>query len=478
MRMPPMLGSAAGRSATQTVVGQGAKLLLLLANLIVLGRLLTPEEFGVVTVAVAVVGVAELLRDFGLSAAAIQAESLTDDEQANLFWVSVVLGLTLMSLVVALAYPLQFMIGIEGLGAVTVGLAGVFFLNALQTQFQARLTRAHRFGAVAASDVCGQLLGFIVAVLLAVNGAGAWSIVGLQLCASAFILSSRSALTRWNPGRFRKGVSVKRFLTFGLFFGMSQILSYVVNSLPSLLIGKVAGAGPAGNYGRAWQIFTIPNNQVFSPLTNVVIVYLTAASRAARYGSYAKVIVRIVGIFGALAGSFLLCFSGDLVTLLLGDQWQSASDFLRVLACSLPVQALSTVYFWHFVCLDRTRSLLMYNLVSKGLLVVGLIVGAWFSPIVLVTILCIGWWFSWLICGLWFRDEPRVSVRDMNAVGLQICFVTFLPAIVLQVPGVEEVHGHGLVAVAVWVGLFAVALLFSGLWRPVVAIGKMRRSIA
>ncbi|MBY6361524.1 oligosaccharide flippase family protein [Rhodococcoides corynebacterioides] len=474
MTSSPAPDGAVRRSATLTILGQGAKLVLLLVNLVVLGRLLTPEEFGIVTVAVAVVGVAELLRDFGLSAAAIQAHSLSDDEQANLFWVSVALGLALMSLVLAVAYPLEFLIGIEGLGSVTIGLAGVFLLNALQTQFQARLTRAQRFGAVAASDVGGQLVGFTVAVLLALAGAGAWSIVGLQLCASAFVLSSRIALSRWNPGLYRRGVSIRRFLSFGLFLGLSQMLSYVVNSLPSLLIGRMAGAGPAGNFGRAWQVFSIPNNQIFSPLTNVVIVYLTAASRSSRYGSFSRVLVRVVGIFGAAAGSFLLCFSEDVVSLLLGSQWQLASDFLEVLACSLPVQALSVVYFWHFICLDRTRSLLFYNLFSKGALVVGLVVSAWFSPIVLVTVLSIGWWLSWLVCGLWFRDEPLVSVRDMNFVGLGVCVLTFVPAVVLEFPVLEITQGSDVLRVVLWGGIFAATLLLSGLWRPVVALGVLR----
>ena len=86
------LGRAAARGTAVTLGAQGGRFALQIGSLVVLARLLTPEAFGLVAMATSVLGVAELVRDFGLSSAAVQAKHLSDDERTNLFWVNVAIG--------------------------------------------------------------------------------------------------------------------------------------------------------------------------------------------------------------------------------------------------------------------------------------------------------------------------------------------------------------------------------------------------
>ena len=88
----PNLGKRAVRGAAVTVAGQAGKIGLQMLSVIVLARLLTPGEYGLIAMVAAIIGVADIFRDFGLSSAAIQAPTLSRVEQSNLFWVNTALG--------------------------------------------------------------------------------------------------------------------------------------------------------------------------------------------------------------------------------------------------------------------------------------------------------------------------------------------------------------------------------------------------
>ncbi len=99
------LGNAAARGTSITLAMQCVRFALQFCSLVVLARLLTPSDFGIVAMVTAIVGVADILRDFGLSSAAIQAKTLNNLERSNLFWVNVGIGCA-GALVILLCTPL------------------------------------------------------------------------------------------------------------------------------------------------------------------------------------------------------------------------------------------------------------------------------------------------------------------------------------------------------------------------------------
>lgn len=91
----PGLGSRAAAGAAKTMAGQGARMVVQFGGIILLARLLSPEDYGVMAMVTALVGICEILRDFGLSSAAIQAKSLSKAQRDNLFWMNSAIGLVL-----------------------------------------------------------------------------------------------------------------------------------------------------------------------------------------------------------------------------------------------------------------------------------------------------------------------------------------------------------------------------------------------
>src|ERR1700712_5699788 len=93
------LGQRAARGAVFTVVSQGAGLLIQLSSVVVLSRLLTPRDYGLVAIVLVVVAFGETFRDLGLSSASVQAKILTTSQRDNLFWVNTAIGALLTVIV-------------------------------------------------------------------------------------------------------------------------------------------------------------------------------------------------------------------------------------------------------------------------------------------------------------------------------------------------------------------------------------------
>ena len=175
-------------------MAQAARLALLLISLAVLGRLLSPADFGVFAFALAIVGVAELLRDFGLSASAVSAPQLSSARKSNLFWMNVALGLTL-SIIITIAGLLMLALNANAaVASAMIGLSVVYLLNGVQTQFQVELTRSFRFTAIATTDILSQFLGLVVGISAALLGAGYWSLVVMQIVVSVTLLVGRATI--------------------------------------------------------------------------------------------------------------------------------------------------------------------------------------------------------------------------------------------------------------------------------------------
>src|SRR4051794_21994529 len=152
------------------MLGQLARIAIQMVSVVVLARLLTPAEYGTFALALAVVALGEAFRDFGLSSAAIQAKTLSRDQQSNLFWVNSGIGLVLAVACVVCSPIMAHVTGDAQSPALLQVMASVFVLNGMVSQYRASLNRDLRFEALVLSDVSGPVLGVASAICLALAG--------------------------------------------------------------------------------------------------------------------------------------------------------------------------------------------------------------------------------------------------------------------------------------------------------------------
>ncbi|GAB3753251.1 lipopolysaccharide biosynthesis protein [Zhihengliuella somnathii] len=374
--MVHMDGSHARRGLVTTAFSQSCKFLIQMASIVVLARLLTPDDFGTFAMVFAVSGFATVIGDFGLSSAAIQARSLSLLQRSNLWWVSFGIGCLLWAILWLIAPLVEDFFGKAGITELlrVVGLS--FVLSAASSQYVADLTRNLRFGWLAVNEIAAHLLAFGAAVGTAGLGAGPWALVTQQITFALVLLVASVVVGRWIPGIPGKA-PMKSLVTFGGNTLGVQLLTYFSSNVDSIVLGRVAGAGQLGLYDQAYRLFKVPVQQIASPLTRVALPLLSR--RQDNAVEFSRLVIISQNSMSYVLGSVFVLgavLAEPVVHLLLGGQWTEAVPLFAILAAGGLFQAMGYVYYWTFMGLGLTGVQLRYSLLTRSIMIVAIIVAA------------------------------------------------------------------------------------------------------
>ena len=312
------------------------------AGTVILARLLTPRDFGVVSMVMVVVVFAGMFKDAGLSTATVQQEHISHEQISTLFWVNTLFSGVLTLLLIAASPLVARFYNEPELGSVTSVLSLSFVISGLTIQHQALLTRHMRFGALAAVQVLSQVASLGVTTVLALMGWRYWALVGGTLAIALAGTLATFYYCPWIPGPMRRGTGARRMLTFGGHLTAFNFVNYFSRNLDNILIGRYIGAEALGLYSRAYQLFMMPITQVRSPLNQVAIPLLSGLNRdPTRYARYYE---RLLGVLATLTVPLTLyCVleAEFLIRVLLGTQWLGAVPVFRVLAIAGMTQPLA-----------------------------------------------------------------------------------------------------------------------------------------
>lgn len=411
------------------MTGQAGRTLLQLLAIVVLARLLTPRDYGLLTVVTVIVGFGEIFRDFGLSTAAVRSPDISRGQTINLFWVNTLLGCVLATAMVIGAAPLAAALDQPELHRIAQVMAVVFLLNGATAQFRATLMRELRFRWLAITDVGAATLALAVAVVLAVNGWGYWTLVAQQVTQATLVLLAVAVGAGWLPGLPQRNASISSFLRFGSNLAFSQVVNYAANNLENTIISAQHGPMALGLYNRAHRLIVAPLSQVQGPLTSVAVPILSRvrqdADQFSRYISQGQLALGYpIGI-----GLGLVCgLAEPIVALLLGAQWMETVPIVRLLALAGIARTLSFVGFWIYVTQGLSRSLFRYTLVSSAIRILCVAVGAQWGVIGVAVGVVLASFIEWPLSIYWLSRLTPTPRRALYLGALRVLVATVAAA--------------------------------------------------
>jgi O-antigen/teichoic acid export membrane protein len=477
----PSYGARAGRGVVVSLGNQLYRIVLQVLSVSLLARLLVPEDFGLVAMVLAVIGVGELFRDLGLSGAAVQARELTTDQRDNLFWLNAGTG-AVVGLVVAACAPLIALAYDQPeLVAITLALAPTFLLSGLTTQHRVGLVRALRFTRLAWIDASGTTLALGVGLVLAVTGAGYWALVGQQLAAGLLALALVVMADRWRPGRWHRGVGTRHFVSFGGHLLVSSLASYVSTNVDSFVVGRRFGPEVLGFYNRGAQLVRQPGRQVMTSFTLVLQPILARFHEdrerlvsALRHGL-------IAGAYPiAVVGAVIAADARGVVLLTLGPRWTQVTPYLVVMVLGVLLRQVTEGVSLALVACGKGRELSTYSVLSAVVFVGLVVAGATVGPVGAAVAYSLAPVLTWTAGYAWLRRHTGVPVGGLRLDGLRVVGLALLAAGVgrLVAGGLGDLHELArlpLVAVAV-VAVFAAATTLPVVRRDVgVLLDYVRR---
>lgn len=328
-------------SALSTIVNMVFQIFFM----VVMARLLEPSAFGVVAMAMVAVKVANYFAQLGIGPALVQKKVLEDVDIRVAFTLSVFLGCVAGGVIYALAPIVGQWLGNILLVDVIRVLTLSFLISGLSTVPIYLLRRRLKFREIAFVESLSYVLGYgTCGVLLALNGAGVWSLVGAVLCQHlfAYILSYHFTHHPMLPILDRR--AIKHFYDFGSRYSIIGFLEFIGSNLDTLMIGKFLGDTATGIYNRAFMLTNLPVQHIVNSLTKVMFPILSEAQHDRHKVGQAYLV--FLFLVGSLSGSIsfgMIPAAEDLVKTLLGDKWEEAIPVLQVLAGAVPFVFLSHI---------------------------------------------------------------------------------------------------------------------------------------
>lgn len=370
----------------------GSKVISVVVQLLItmiLARLLTPEEYGIVAVLTAISSVFTLLGDAGISTAIAQSQDLDEEDYSLLLFLSLLVGIVLTAVFCLLSAVVAWFYG-DGiyfpLGCV-MSLTVLF--NALNMVPNGVLVKERKFKLIALRLVVCTVVVGVVAVLLAFVGFGCYAIVLNTVLTSLFVLIWNLCGTKIKMvfGDVR-GVWGK-IGSFTLFNLGSGLVGWIANNLDSLVVGKLFGAAELGYYNKAYSLYAYPLNILAAPITSTLLPFL-----APLRGDKVALEKRYTGVFRKLSFISALCTAGmhvcaaELILIMFGDAWAEAIPMMSILAFAVYSRGINGS-FGALMCAVGRADLLMRSTTLNTILTVAAICLGGASGDILVLCACV-----------------------------------------------------------------------------------------
>ena len=376
-------GAAAGKLRSRVASGaawsMGASLAVLASRAavaVVLARLLTPAQYGLAGMALLFTSLVLLVSDFQLGAALIQRPMIDEADRSTVFWAAAGMG-TLLTLggVAASGLVASFFKqpAVQPMFAV---LSISFLLMSLQVTQQSLLQREMRFKAISVRIAASVIVGGVVAIIAAVLGAGAWTLIAQQLAVSATSTLLLWTFSPWRPHLIFSRARLRSLGGFGLNVFGSGLVGYINRNTDNILVGRYLGSAALGAYSVAYNVMLLPLTQLISPLQGALFpAYSRVQSDEKRVASIWLRVTTVVASLVAPAMVGLAVVAPDFVHVVLGQRWAAAAPVLRILAIVVLVDSISSLGQRTLQAMDRARIVLNFSIVGMIFTVASFVIG-------------------------------------------------------------------------------------------------------
>jgi len=297
--------------------------------------MLDPADFGLAAMMTVVIGLATALADAGIGDAIIARQVSRRDHLSSLYWANVLIGVATAALVLASTPLLTAFYAEPRLAELVPFAAAVFVMAPLGRQFAVLLQKDLRFRTLARVETVSALASPVVAIPLAIAGAGAASILS-GLLASTAVKAGMLVWTgwrTWRPSLRLKADDLREYVGFGLNRMGERLTTYLGSNVDYILIGRFLGVEALGIYSIPFQLVIIPQTRLNPVLTRVAFPIFARRQRddaALRRGFLELTQLVAFVTFPLMAGVAVV--APELVPVVFGPQWAASVPILQIVS--------------------------------------------------------------------------------------------------------------------------------------------------
>lgn len=337
---------------------------------LLLARLLTPDDFGLIVMITVFMAVSATLIDSGFGTALIQKKNPTQTDYSTVFYWNLALSLLLYAILFVAAPAIAAFYHSDQLTGITRAMALTLPANALMLIQNVRLRKELRFRTLALVNIGAYVSSAAIAVALAANGAGAYAIVAQSVLNALFIALALAVVTRWLPAATFSTEAFRALFSFGGFLLAASLLQEVCKNFIGVIMGRLFPAAQVGLYSQAQKLDQITSYSIPQIVVQVMYpVFSAMQDSAERLSATIETCLRILALCIFPVLTLLILLAPDIFTLLYGQRWIHAVPYFRILCVGGFFVCLQNIGFYAVAAHGHSRQLFHWSFAKWGVLI-------------------------------------------------------------------------------------------------------------
>lgn len=440
-------------------IGEVWRLLISFAVSVVLARLLTPKDFGLIAMLLVFQEIANAFVNSGLNAPLIQNRHISQIDCSTIFYFNLGVGSLSYLLLVVCAPQIASFYGEPQLKDLIKYFGLPFLIHSVGNVQAGLLLRNLDYRNMNLVLLLGISVSGLVAVSMALQGWGVYSLLGQQISYALMSTILYWAHSSWRPSLAVSVTSFRNLFGFGSKVLLVSLLDKTVSTVDNVIIGKFQGAGFLGQYSRGKNARDLPITSITNVITSLVFPVF---SRIDNQGELQTAHSRFIGVVSYLAAPLMVgmaILAKPLVVVLYSDKWIPSVFFLRMFCVFGITVPLNSILVQTILSRGRSSTFLKLELGKKSVLLAAMTVGAFLSAGGFVWALCVGnyvtLFMSVCVVAKLLEVSPRSIVSAMLP-GVLLALAMGIPVYLMgRIPwhdNVQQLLASSLVGLCIYVG--------------------------
>ena len=422
-------------SAADAILGQGVTFLVGL----VLARLLSPDEYGLIGICLIFNTVLNGIVDSGFSNALIRKKDVSDDDYNTMFITNLGISIVLYGLLFVCSPIVAQFFGRQELTALVRATGLVLVLNALSITQTTILTKRIDFKTKTKASLISAIISGVVGIAMAFAGLGVWALVGQMLSKQLLYTLCLWVLNKWWPS-FKFSVASFRYMWgFGWKLLVSGLLNNIWNQLYQVVVGKFYSPATLGQYTRSHEYANIFSSNLTTIIQRVSYPVLSEIQddKQRMVEGYRKVI-KMTMFVTAICMISLGAVAEPLIYCLIGPQWHEAATYLPLICLSMSLYPLHAINLNMLQVLGRSDIFLYLEIIKKVIGIVPILIGIFVDIYwMLIASILIGFvslylnsWYTGKALGYTFWMQLRDIAPSFGiafGIAVSVFFLKYLP---------------------------------------------------
>lgn len=427
---------------------------------IVLARLLSPDEYGLIGILTIFINLFNVIVDGGFAHALIRKKDATDEDYCTVFYTNLVISIFLAATLFLCAKPISVFFERDELFDLTRVMSIIVIINALSIVQRTRLTKQIDFKTQTKISIIASVSSGVVGIGMALINFGVWALVGQQLTSQLLTSALLWTYNKWIPKFVFSWDSFKDLWSFGWKLLASSVIGSLTTDLYNAVIGKCFTPQSLGYYTRAHHFSGIFSTNISTIVNKVSFPVLsTIQDNKQRLKSAYRRLIKVTMLPSFVLMLGLAAIAQPMILVLIGEKWITAAKYLQIICLYAMMIPLHTINLISIQVVGRSDITLRLRIIKSVVGLVPIGIGIWSNSIIwmlvgslVVDYFCyyLNTYYSGPLLGYPIHEQIRDIIPSLGVallMAIPVYFLSYLPISPFVILPVQVIIGAILVSV-------------------------------